>query len=285
MKSIFQKYRKIIFLALIALLVNSCCDCPLKESSINIKCFVREASITDFDPTRIFNPSDSAYIPSQTYSIHTFLFPNDLKSSGSLPNDERFKTLNSLSILKIPFSDKRPYYLILFDNLPLNSDQNGDILVDSVYIDNSNFLNNFAFLRIKGSIERLDQKFFNDGAQEFCDYVAQNEKEIVQKSFDLKQYGKGVVGSTQLRSFSVNDIKIFNSANQEVTEVIPSSEDIDKLLNLLSNDGIDLAVQMGDVFIYQSINKKKFAFAIVNISQGQLEPYKKRVTIMFTQIN
>lgn len=285
MRKKIQKYISFSLYAILILFLNSCCDCPLEESMITIKCFVREASITDFDPTRIFNPLDSTYIPTQTYSIHSFLFPNDLRSSGSLPNDERFRSLTTLSIIKIPFSDKRPYYLTILDNLPLNSDQNGDILVDSVYIDNANYLNNYAYLRIRGAIERLNQKFLNDGAQAFCDYVAQNENEIKQKSLDLKLYGLGVVGSTQLKTYTANDIKIFNSANQQVTDVIPPSEDITKLLNIFNKDAIDLQVQMGDAFVYQSINKRKFVFAIVNISQGQLDPFKKRVTIMFTQVN
>lgn len=284
MKRVFRQFTNLSLLPLIILLINSCCDCPLQETMVNIKCFVREASITDFDPTRVLNPTDNTYVPSQTYSIHSFLFPTDLKSSGSLPNDERFRTFNFLSIIKVPFSDKRPYYLTIVDNIPLNSDQNGDILVDSVYIDNTNFLNNFAFLRIKGAIERLNQKFFNDGALAFCDFVAQNETEIKQKAMDLKLYGLGVAGSTQLRNYTANDIKIFNAANQEVTNIIPPSEDVTTLLNIFNKDGIDLRVQMGDAFIYQAVNKRKFVFAIVNISQGQLAPFKKRITIMFTQV-
>lgn len=287
MKKILLGLINSTFLLAIMLFINSCCDCPLKETTINIKCNVREVSITDFDPSRVFNQADNTYVPSRTYSIHSFLFPNDFSSSGSLPNDERFRTLSTLSIIRIPFSDGRPYFLTIFDDLPLNSDQNGDILVDSVYIDPVSFLNNYAYIRVKGFIEKLNSQFLLDDANAFCKFIEdkQVQNEIQQKFQTTKLYGLGLSFAEVLRKYNQNSIKVVDAQNNEVLNIVPGLNDIQKVLDIFNKDGIDLKVKMGDVFVYRAINMRKFVFAVVNIGTGQLDPFKKRVTIMFTQVN
>lgn len=280
--------KNILILALISALsffINSCCDCPLEPSDLKMKCNVREASITDFNPNLTLKPSTSdTLIPVPEFSIHTFLFPSDNNSSGSLPNDQRFATTSTITTLSIPFSDGQPYYLAIMDNIPFNSNQNGDILVDSVFYDATTPTNSYAFLRIKGEIQRTNLLFNFDNAQLFCDFVSNNSSNLLDLFKDVKLYGIGIVGDSRIRSYSAADVKIINTAGKIVDNVTPLQSDINKIL-ALAQQGTDILVKPGDVFVYQAVNNRRFVFSIANIGLGMFQPFKKRVTIMFTAIN
>ncbi len=269
----------------LSIFVNSCCDCPLEPSDLKLKCNVREASITDFNPNLTLKPGTAdTLIPVPEYSIHTFLFPNDNNSSGSLPNDERFASSSTITTLSLPFSDGRPYYVAIIDNIPFNGNQNGDILVDSVFYDNATPTNSYAFIRVKGQIQRTNYQFNFDNAQLFCDFVSNNSSSLLDLFKDLKLYGSGIVGDTKIRSYNAADIKVIDIGGKVVNNINPSQTDIDKLL-LLSQQGTDILIKPGDVFVYQAVNNRRFVFSVANIGLGMFQPFKKRVTIMFTAIN
>ncbi|MGQ9818757.1 MAG: hypothetical protein ACUVQ1_02360 [Candidatus Kapaibacteriales bacterium] len=274
----------------VSILITSC-ECPLEEVSPTPICNVREVTITKFNPNgtlqNVQNPDGTTslvFTPDSTYSIHTFQFPFDKNSSGLLPNDERFTKSSSITLVKHPFSDNRPYFLVILDNYPLNNDLNGDILVYDVSVDLSS-----AELRIAGSINRLGEKFNSENSQEFCEFVnnlVKDKNKINQYKNDLKPFGFGLPFANVI-NYNISKITILDKDNNPVAPgtVVPLQEDIDQILKLTENKAVNITVRVGDVFIYQALNGKYFIFAITDIRQGTLSPNKRRVTIMFSEIN
>lgn len=267
------------------------CGCPLEEISPTPICNVREVTITKFNPSgtlqSIQNPDGTTslvFTPDSTYSIHTFQFPFDKYSSGFLPNDERFTESSYITLAKHPFSDNRPYFLVIFDNYPLNNDLNGDIMVIDVKDDLYS-----AELRIAGPIVLLNEKFNSENSQEFCEFVnnlVQDKDKINQYKNGLKLYGSGLPFANII-TYNSSNITILDKDNNPIAPgtVDPLQEDIDQILKLTENKAVNITVRVGDVFIYHAKNGKYFIFAVTDIRQGTLSPFKRRVTIMFSEVN
>lgn len=277
-------------IALVNFFVVSC-ECPLEEVSPTPICNVREVTITKFNPNgtlqRVQNPDGTTsivFIPDSTYSIHTFQFPFDKNSSGFLPNDERFTKSSSIIIAKQPFSDNRPYSLVIFDNYPLNNDLNGDIMVFDV----SDALSS-AELRVAGSIVLLNEKFNSENSQEFCEFVnnlLRDKDRINQYKNGLIPFGTGLP-IANIITYNPSNITILDKDNNPVAPgtVVPLQEDIAQILRQIENNAVNITVRVGDVFIYKAKNGKYFIYAVTDIRQGTLAPFKHRITIMFSEIN
>lgn len=267
------------------------CECPLEEVNPTPICNVREVTITKFNPSgtlqNVQNPDGTSglvFIPDSNYSIHTFQFPFDNNSTGNLPNDERFLSSNKVSIAKIPFSNGQPYFLVIFDNYPLNNDLNGDIMVYDVSDD---FVT--AELRVFGSILNLTEKFNSENSKEFCDFVNSLVKDVDKiKNYkkNLQPFGTGLTISKVI-TYNPSSISILDKNNNLVPAgtVIPPQADVDKILDMTSNKAINITVKVGDVFMYKAKNGKYFIFVVTDIRQGLLNPFKRRVTIMFSEVN
>lgn len=267
------------------------CECPLEEVSPTPICNVREVTITKFNPSgslqSIQNPDGTTslvFTPDSTYSIHTFQFPFDRNSSGFLPNDERFTKSSSIILVKYPFSDNRPYSLVIFDNYPLNNDLNGDIMVFDVRDDLSS-----AELRVAGSIVLLNEKFNSENSQEFCEFVNNllgDRNRINQYKNGLTPLGAGLPIANVI-TYNPSNITILDKDNNPVAPgtVVPLQEDVEQILRQIENKVVNITVRVGDVFIYKAKNGKYFIFAVTDIRQGTLAPFKRRVTIMFSEIN
>ncbi len=278
----------IIFLILFSFLFVQSCECPLQESNVYQQCQVREVTITKFSPfgnlVQVTEPDGTQKIvfqPDSLYSIHTFLFPFDKNYSGALINDERFASSSTIPIVKIPFSDKRPYYLAVFDNYPPNNDLNGDILLFSVA---DNFQS--AEIRVAGDIVLTNLTFNSEDSRQFCemvDVLTKDTAQIRSLKNNLSQYGIGLPNSRVL-DYSQGNIVVLDTGNNIVGGITPPINDVNYALDLLKNRAINIIVQIGQVYLYRAKNGKYFIFAITDIRQGTLSPNKRRITIMFSEI-
>ncbi|MCO5251752.1 MAG: hypothetical protein M9949_10080 [Candidatus Kapabacteria bacterium] len=265
---------------LLIFMANSCCECPLEPYDAPIICKVREVTITEFNPG-INQIDDTTFVPVPEYSIHTYQFPSSDLNSGILPNDERFADSEVIALATEPFEDS-PYSAVILDTYPINKDLKGDMMVVS-----ADPVNLRALLRFKGSLQRINPKFLSENANEFCDYIENNETQINAALADLKEYGKGLVGS-EFISYNSTNIDVIDANGRIVTNQdgvpFPSQNMIDKLLNSISEEAVNILVEIGDVFVYKAIDGKFFVFVIADVSQGTFEPRKRRVTIMFNRI-
>ncbi len=288
-KSLIGKYYYgIIILTIFSILFFQSCECPLQESNVYQQCQVREVTITKFSPfgnlVQVTEPDGTQKIifqPDSLYSIHTFLFPFDKNYSGALVNDERFTSASSIPIIRIPFSDKRPYYLAVFDNYPPNNDLNGDILLYSVA---DNFQS--AEIRVAGDIILTNLTFNSEDSQQFCEMIDNFTKDTAQiRSLknNLSQYGIDLPNSRVL-DYSQGNIVVLDTGNNIVGGITPPLNDVNYALDLLKNKAINIIVQIGQVYLYRAKNGKYFIFAITDIRQGTLSPNKRRITIMFSEI-
>ncbi|MCX7908743.1 MAG: ribosome-inactivating family protein [Ignavibacteria bacterium] len=277
------------FIGLVLIIFIQSCECPLQEANVYSNCQVREATITKFNPNgslqQIQNPdgtSSLVFVPDPLYSIHTFLFPFDQSMSGTLVNDERFSKSSTITIVKIPFSDLRPYFLAILDNFPQNNDINGDILLYNVANDFS-----YAEIRVFGEITRVNRNFNSENSTEFCKLVndlTRDTAEIRNLKRSLSKFGQNLPNSIIL-NYNQANLVVLDTGNNVVTGITPLQKDIDYVLNLTSNKSVNLVVRVGDVYLYRAKNGKYFIFAVTDIRQGTLSPNKRRLTIMFSEIN
>ncbi|MCX7880110.1 MAG: hypothetical protein N2517_05570 [Ignavibacteria bacterium] len=287
-----EKLVRIIFilsLGILSILTFQNCDCPLQETYTFSNCQVREATITKFNPngtvreeTKPDGTTEIIFIPDSTYSIHTFQFPFDQRSSGSLVNDDRFAKSSAIPIFKIPFTNNAPYFLAILDNYPKNDEIVGDILVSEIANDFS-----YADIRVRGEIVRLNENFNSENSQQFCEFVnnlARDTARIRQLKSNLSKFGLGLPFSFVI-NFTQGNIVVLDLNNKVVSGVTPLTQDINKLLDLTRNQAINLRVRVSEVFLYRAVNGKYFLFAVTDIRQGTLDPYKRRFTIMFSEIN
>ncbi len=279
------------FLIYFVFILFQSCECPLKEANLYSNCKVREATITKFNPNgtiqQVSNPDgtyDLVFVPDSLYSIHTFLFPFEANLSGSLVNDERFAKSSTIPIVKIPFSDGRPYYISIFDNYPQNNDMNGDILLYYVADDFS-----YAEIRVAGELVRINQNFNSENSSDFCDFInnfTRDTAEIARLKSDLKKFGLNARNTdSYAQNYTSGNIVVLDVNNNIVANITPLQTDIDQALQKTTNKSVNVRVSIGQVYLYRARNGKYFIFAITDIRQGTLSPFKRRLTIMFSEVN
>lgn len=273
-----EKMKKISILIAVVLtaliFLNACNDCPL--CNIENQCKVREVTITVFNP-KLQKLNDSTYLPVPEYSIHSFLFPEDDNSTGTLPNDTRYQQSEKIDLFDLIFNDgTQNLKAVLLSNFPTNERMIGDILV----ID-ADAANGTAVIRVSGEIFKLPNTFMSEDANLFCtQYLPNNQTIITSTKLLLTQYGRGF-NYAQNESFSINDIKVYDSQRNEVA-IQPPVAIVNNLLALVSGNAVNLSVKTGEVYLYRARNGRVFVFSIANISKGNFDPFKKRITILFT---
>lgn len=278
-----------ILVSLVVGFIFQSCECPLQESSVYSPCSVREVTITKFNPNGTLQDTtlpdgtrQTVFIPDSTYSIHTFLFPFDANSSGLLPNDERFKNASSIILFQKPFSNGSPYFVAVLDNYPTNERLNGDLLLFDVANDFSN-----AYIRVTGEIASLPEKFNSENSQQFCEFVNNLTRDTARINGiknNLARFGLGLPIASVIQ-FNTGNVVVLDANGKIIDTVQPPPGDVQDLLNLTQNQAINLNVRIGDVFLYKARNGRFFIFAVTDLRQGSLVPYKKRLTIMFSAIN
>jgi hypothetical protein len=285
----------------IILISQSCCDCPLNpERTTTIPCNVREATITQFNPGQV-KVNDSTIIPVAEYSIHTFQFPSDKSSSGTTPNDDRYTNGRSqVVIAQRPFSDHTPYYVAIMDEFPTNADMKGDILVDSIFY-TAIVADRYALIRFGGYLTKLNANPFNvppftsDNANDFCnkirDTISKMPNNMLDKMRDSAknhQYGEGITGAINYANYNSAPYTVLNSSFATVTDpnIIPSDPDIQAVRDSANKKKvIAVEVRIGDMFYYIAKNGKAFIVTVVDIRDGTLPPFKKRLSLMFNPVD
>lgn len=273
-------------ISLLLILVTACCDCPLEPNDApEYNCLVREGTITKFNPgLQEVTKGDSTYkVPVPEYSIHTFLFPSNDNSSGSLPNDDRFADSERILITSVPFENNVPFYAAILDVYPNNPDLKGDILLVEA---NPESLT--ADLRFYGRLARLPKDLNSDDASLFCEYIESNADDITSAKARASKYGMGIPGA-KFYTYNSNAIEVLNELGEIVTGQpgvpSPAGAVISALFNNIGQGAIDVTVEPGDVFYYRAANGKSFLMVITDISRGILPPLKKRLTFMFSPLD
>lgn len=275
----------IIFASLIFL--ASCDDCPIKDKPPIFLCEVREATITEFNPLLVQDPNitDSiVYVPDPKYSVHTFEFPIDEKSSGSLPNDERFQEQGFIAVATKP-SITGNYKVALVDYTPLNSDMIGDILVDSVFINSADPSQNRAFLMFYGDLARFPRDFTSENSKEFCNFLGTfNSSDLNNIRIDASKYGESLPNAGS-KTYDINsNFVAINENGRFDVNINISLADKQSLLADFKGKSILVEVRPGQVYFYRARNGKQFALVISDIKTGTFPPNKNRVTIMFNPL-
>ncbi len=266
----------ILFASATLLFLNSCNDCPICDQ-VN-QCKVREATITVFNPG-MEKINDSTWVPVPKYSIHSFLFPEDDNSTGTLPNETPYQLDDKIQIADLTYNDgTQDLKAVLLSNYPSNERMVGDILL----ID-ADTITEKVVIRVSGEIYKLPNNYMLDDAKKFCtDYIPNNQSEISEGYTYLSQYGKGF-NFTSEETFSIYSVKVYDMSGS-ATVITPPPTTANNLISLASGKAIDLTVRKGKVFLYRARNGRMFIFAITNITQSTTTPYKKRVTILFTAL-
>jgi hypothetical protein len=266
-----------ILISLAAVLfLNSCTECPLCEQAN--QCKVREATITEFN-AGLEQLNDSTWIPVAEYSIHSFLFPDDDNSSGTLPNETPYLLKDKIQLGELTYNDgKQDLNIILLSNYPTCERMVGDILLIDADTTNGNVV-----IRVSGEICKLPNNYMLDDAELFCkNYIPNNEAEISEGYSLLSQYGKGFIFASY-EPFSIYNFKVFDMSGNEMAAT-PAANVVNNMLKAVSSKTINLTVKKGKVFLYRARNGRMFVFSIANISQSTTPPYKKRITILFTAL-
>jgi len=275
----------IIFATLIFL--TSCDDCPIKDNPPVFLCEVREATITEFNPLLVRDlsiPDSVVFVPDPKYSVHTFEFPLDQKSSGSLPNDERFKEQGFIAVATKP-STTGNYTVALVDFTPLNSDMIGDILVDSVFINPSDPSQNRAYLMFYGDLARYPRDFTSENSKEFCNFLGTfSSSDLNNIRIDATKYGENLPNAGS-KTYDINSRFVaINQKGQFDFNIDISLADKQSLLSDFKGKSIVVQVNPGQVYFYRARNGRQFAIVISDIKSGTFPPNKNRVTIMFNPL-
>ena len=270
-----------IFIGL--LMTNSCNDCPLEKSPTTV-CEVRDATITEFNPS-LQEPvlPDTVWIPVPEYSIHTFLFPSDNSNSGMLTNDSRFEEEEHIIMAQVTFENPLggdDLKAVIYDIYPFNSLMVGDIMVIDV-----DSLLNFAVLRLFGKVARMPEDFMSENADTFCeDYIGELDEDNINSFGDAASTYGASLPNASVHFYNEDDIVVIDKSGEIVTNVTAPVVVVSELLAEAQDNAIDITVIPGQVYYYKARNSKEFAVVIADITEGTFEPNKKRVTIMFTAL-
>lgn len=239
-----MKFKNYIFYAFILYFFFSftqgCDDCPCEVDDImDFICKPRESTITEFNPeldTTVEYTTDgdnviisASYSISDSYNIHSFKFPSNFGTSGSLPNDERLKKdfgIDMLPIARISFDAYDlgfPLYFAFMDRLPSNEDVAGDFLVADVDI-NLPSSPNVANLKFRGQLHRINtQPLTTESSKEFCEQMdlrnLTEESQVLSYRASISEFGNTDPFAIDFGySFNRQNLYIVNANNQIIAE-------------------------------------------------------------------
>lgn len=227
-------------LSLMMLFAVQSCECPCDEEVVQeFVCQPRDITINEFIPDLlpvdlndvIINNETNViesinYNPVDSFSIHTFKFPDDMSTSGSLPNDPRFQSDQGIAYLPVAkvavnkVGPSIPFFVAFLSNTPTNDDMVGDILVEDIDLQ-SNPADPLASLKFAGSLYRISQRAMpSESSREFCEYLEDNnlsDEGRVMNEYrpNLSEYGEAY-GITNNFNYNEDDLVILNQNNQVV---------------------------------------------------------------------
>lgn len=262
-----------VLLLCAALFLSWGCTCPeLIFDDIR----VREATITQFDPR--WNTAQNTPVP--TYSIHTFLFPSEPTSSGSLPNDDRIAFGNLLVVEQQTFqANGQTYTAQAVTDRPPNWIMRGDWMVVEV---DSRVNPPQAWIRVAGQLSPpLSDRLFSASAEDFVNYLQSHRQQFNDAARRATPSGAGIPDSRQLPDVR---IRILDAQGDDVTGSVSPPPEILEMLRTALEPAIDVRVQIGEVYYYRAKNGSEFAVLIEDIRPGTLPPNLNRMTIKFAQV-
>lgn len=267
--------------------VLSSCGCPEFNTEPNPDPSVREATITEFNPnftTPTGVGGDTISVPVPQYSVHTFQFPNNIASSGSLPNDNRLSGGRKLVLgEQDTIIDNERYTVQLVSNIPTNESLIGDILVSQVTNVTGAPGDRRARLRIYGSMGQYSDDLNSASAGDFATYLRRTDVKGETEDFGT---GQGVrrYGTTNAVKLDMSDIRVVR-ASDSINTVDPRLQGIaDRLLNMNIASIYEIEVKIGEVYYYRARNGIEFGVLIEDIRQGSIAPNLNRVTIKFAEL-
>lgn len=291
MKTNKNIFKLLLLLPILATIFNGCNDCDLVGTTY--PCRVREGTIPLFDPRLIYNQIDTLTTIVPTYNNQTFQFPNDNSSSGTLTNDNRYDTGDTLGQYYVidsrSYNDPITGELLsakLLNIYPPNPSMVGDAMVVSVAPDFS-----YALVRFFGSVARFPQPFNFEDAYRFCNEYLPGYKQTTGDDEFTNIASQSTIWGSAIAfnnpTPAENNVRITNALNQDVTSQYLNTIPQNILNELGSNKqttGVDVQVRVGDVYYYRARNGKEFAVIVSNIFEGSLDPFIKRVTIRFSEL-
>lgn len=316
---------------LILILLFGCCDCLDPSDPIPPFCSPQEATITEFisEFTSSLEQDEDGndiivFEPTPPYSTHGFRFPDQLLV------DERFDAESGVDRISVEEeflpvgTDDGALKIAVLSGIPINEDQNADIIVSSVDL---GAVPRLAELRFKGRLNFYDDNQTSESSEEFCDYIEQNG--IDMQELPLFRFGEDVDDNTgnisrgndlsngvvsligEDNSILIVDIQNPNPARNvefegEIQTEVEVLNEIELRLalgnfggNILNTNAytnlqqkladneylaIDIEVNIGDVFVYEAINGLRYAVNIINISERDNNAIKERVSIQYSKL-
>lgn len=268
---------QIVLVATMTLLVASC-GCPLLEPANLTDRRVREATITQFNPgwNRVTNQ------PVPAFSIHNFLFPNTIESSGTLPNDLRVTDgkdafVGSTTFIGTTPPDTLNYTAEFYTSTPSNGQLIGDVLVVSV---DTTVIPHKARLRFFGALARFGDKLFSGGASDFTDFLEAHQPDFDNLAASATAGGSGLAGGG---SSVIDSVRVLDPSGKNVsaTVAVPAA---DRAAFDNNNAATDVLVCVGEVYYYKARNGVEFGLLIEDVFRSSLPPNQRRVTIKFAEL-
>ncbi len=263
-----------------AAIVIASCGCPTLEP-INIRDHrVREATITRFDPTWNVQTNE----PTPEYSIHNFLFPNDVTSSGTLPNDLRVAGGKSALLTSETFTAPDPgnagaeglFTVEFYTRNPGNDGLVGDIVVIGL---NTTVVPAVARIRVFGSLALFTDPLLSGSATDFVQYIESHDPEIPIVAGSATPGGRSLAISTTV----IDSIRVVDAQGRDVTGQVPPPQSLIDRANL-EFTAFEVDVRPGDVYYYRARNGVEFAVLIEDIFRASLPPNLRRMTIKFAEL-
>ncbi len=257
------------------------CGCPDLMTEATVEPRVREASITRFEPG--FDKGQNLPVPQ--YSIHTFAFPANISSSGSLPNDFRISEGKEIVLAKKEFQAGPDLFTaILSTQYPTNDTLTGDIMVVSV-----DRINRRACIRFAGELAAISKGFTSGSAPDFANFlktlINPPPGQVPSWETAATPFGATSPGVSRCGASSQTIIKTIDRQGNDVTALHPVPASIvAELLAQRVAKSVEIEVTIGDIYYYKARNGIEFAVLIEDVFEGSLLPNLQRITIKFTEI-
>ena len=273
-------------LVVLGSLLSACCcfePTPIDPDTLPV---VREATIAEF------NSEYQGNAPSPRFNIATYQFPVSDRSSGDLPNDERFSEgLWTFETNNYPLNGLRTIYEFA---TPPNSLIAGDLLVERIDLTGTPT----AFVRVRGKLLRMppnptlltdDANVFAREVELYYDTASVTGGQSVCASLDNQAIPFGTtIDDPQLEDYSI-DVR---DGDQPAGITYPNTWPTDSQGNLLPAIKQPLTtdlgyyvvpMQQGDWFYYKSVKGASFFVLVTTIQDGTLSPNIRRLTFKFTE--
>lgn len=275
-----------ILATLCAVSLTACCCYqpePLEPTTLPI---VREATLAEFDNR--YNGNS----PSPTFNIATFKFPSTERSSGDLPNDQRFED-GPFIVSNADYPVNGAITTARFQTPP-NSMIAGDWVVDRITLQPTPV----AYVRVRGWLHRLPANplLMTDDAGVFArEIAAYNDtmqtnpgRTVCETLYDRSLlYGTADVDN----QVTAAQITVTESGAPSAQWSYPTSwptrngSILPALRSPVINDVGYYTIQMrvGEWYFYRAVNGASFFVLVSAVREGELSPFVRRITFKFSE--